>query len=188
MKPEPVKDTNVPSGPLVGFSVMAGVSDGEVGPVASNVASLTLLPVAVSWTQTSYGPGKTLLGTVNDAVMVPVPVAVVVATVAPTIKICTWPFGVKPEPVTDTNVPSGPLVGLNVIDGAAFATGVIIGATANVIRKMSASVAKLNSFLVGEKRFLGNTFQAAEYRVSFSLGIRFLIETAKEKRRFGRAT
>jgi hypothetical protein len=77
---------------------------------------------------------------------------------APLMKIHTWAFGVKPEPVTDTIVPTGPLVGLNVMDEAAFATGVIIGAAANAISTSNASVAKLNSFLTREKSFSSDNF------------------------------
>jgi hypothetical protein len=135
-----------------------GEGDEEGCVVRVNVAVAEEICVVTSLAGTLFVPVKALFGTVNDVVMVPVLVAVVVVTMAPLKKISTWPFGVKPEPVTETVVPTGPFVGLNVIDGAAFTTGVIIGATANVLRKSSASVAKLNSFLTRKKRFSCDIF------------------------------
>lgn len=134
-----------------------GDIDEEGCPVTVNVAVVEM-PVVTSLAGTLYRPLETLSGTVKDVVMVPVLVAVVVVTMAPLRKICTWPFDVKPDPVTDTVIPTEPLVGLNVMDEAAFAAGVIIGATANILRTSSASVAKLNSFSTREKRFSSDNF------------------------------
>jgi hypothetical protein len=62
--------------------------------------------------------------------------------------------GWNPDIVTTTIVPAGPSEGFKVTDRfPAFATGVIIAAKVNMLRKSSTNVALLNLFSITIKHF-----------------------------------
>ena len=118
VKPVPVITTEVPTAPLVGLNdVMVGTGDG----VTSKLVALVPVP---SVSVTAMAPSVALAGTVaviwvseltvNEVAAVPLKVTAV-ATLE------SW----KPVPVITTDVPIGPLVGLNevTVGAAANAAG-----------------------------------------------------------------
>ncbi len=121
VKPVPVITTEVPTGPLVGLNdVIVGIGDA----VTSKLVALVAVPPGVV---TAMGPSVAPLGTVA-----------VICVFEFTVKVAAVPLNftalapVKPVPVITTDVPTGPLVGLN---------DVIVGAGDGVTSKLVALVA-----------------------------------------------
>jgi len=103
-KLEPATITDEPTGPLVGDRVIVGVEE-----VTVNVASgISLVPklALILWV-----PTLASVGMVIDLVNVPVGLAVVLSRKELSKRISTDASAGKPEPVTVTLTPGGPLVG-----------------------------------------------------------------------------
>src|SRR5213593_1425182 len=108
-KPEPVTVTTVPIGPLVGLMAIDGVTvkvaeaEFEDESVATTVCAPTVEVGAVK---------------VVDAGIAPPDVVVTVTWVTPSYFMVVEELAAKPEPVTVTDWPIGPVVGLSVSVGA----------------------------------------------------------------------
>ena len=133
----------------VGVSV--GVGDDAWVTVKVVVATPpSRLSVAVT-VYVSRGTG----GTVNSmlATLYEYPVVIVPTFVVSRVML-TGSGAWNPDIVTTTIVPAGPSEGFKVTDRfSAFATGVIIAAKVNMLRKSSTSVALLNLFSITIKHF-----------------------------------
>ncbi len=109
--PEPVTVTVVPTAPVLGDRVIAGVVTVKVADAVFELASVALTVLAPAVEE----------GTTKVAVKAPkadeVTVAGTVVTVAPLKAIVMMEEGAKLEPVTVTVVPTGPWVGDRVIVG-----------------------------------------------------------------------
>jgi len=116
--PEPVIVTEIPFGPWVGDRVIVGVVTVKVVEAMSAGTMIQSLPPRM----TVFAPDP-IDGTVNVHVKVPVPevvwaVQVCVAGVFPLSVIIPIVVATEnPEPVTVTEVPTGPWVGDRVIEG-----------------------------------------------------------------------
>ncbi len=137
----------------VGIPVDVPVGVGDGAWVTANVVVATP-PPRLSVAVTVYVPRDTG-GTVNSmlATLYEYPVVIVPTFVVSKVTL-TGSGAWNPDIMTTTIVPAGPSEGFKVTDRfSAFATGVIIAAKVNMLRKSSTSVALLNLFSITIKHF-----------------------------------
>jgi hypothetical protein len=148
LKFKPITVIDVPGEPLVGVMLIDGVgtvnvAEASTGPPNGTSALMLYVPAAKS-------------GTVRVAVNAPDPSAVTgtfgspgSTALLPFVSNQTTPEadGVKPEPVTVTDVPGGPLVGLNVIVGEASAG--VMSRRIGVARSSAVAIAAVDALVLG---------------------------------------
>ena len=107
-KLEPVKVTDVETGPLLGDKERVGaLTENSVDIELTLSVAVTLWPPAVDDGTANVAAGR-----------LPVESAVTVFTVVASKVMVTWVPGLKLDPVTVTMVPMRPLLGLSVMEGA----------------------------------------------------------------------